>query len=280
MSDPSSEMKILTEAVNAHGIFFKRAVRNALEQIPGVQILGEECPIRYLEGASLDLLFAYQTASHPWIFPVECKKAYVAMKRWVFFEDPDPSTRLIYFFRGNDLVYVCVDSIQSLSTLGCIEGIEIDMQKTKTPDSLYRSGSPDTIWKAAFQACKGGLGFLLNEKADRTKYATGQFIEYASIPLIITNAPLFVCDLKTQSVDISTGNHIGDMEIRSVPWLILSHPFTPSQVQNAEYFEVIRSEYQPPQIRFSQAKVGIAVINAKYIGDFLEQVVSPLQLAS
>lgn len=65
----------VTEAINLHGLFFKRAVRRLLETVSDVRILGEEYPVRYLEGSSIDLLIEV-AGKRRYILPIECKRAY------------------------------------------------------------------------------------------------------------------------------------------------------------------------------------------------------------
>src|SRR5712692_10718332 len=93
-----SQDQLITEAVNTHGNFFKRAVRNELEGIQGVEILGEEYPVaNYLEGGAIDLLVSFTPArcEVSVVLPIECKRAYVASKQWIFFESPPiPASKL------------------------------------------------------------------------------------------------------------------------------------------------------------------------------------------
>ncbi len=44
---PDVDEEKIRDALNAHGIFFKKAVRRELEGIEGVTILGEEYPITW-----------------------------------------------------------------------------------------------------------------------------------------------------------------------------------------------------------------------------------------
>jgi hypothetical protein len=97
------ESSIITSAVNAHGILFKKVVRQELEQIPGISIIGEEYPVRFVDGAQLDLLVQYKSNNQVYLAIIECKRAYATYKKWVFFESHEKRTKLPYFFEGNDL---------------------------------------------------------------------------------------------------------------------------------------------------------------------------------
>jgi hypothetical protein len=77
MVNNKTENQLITEAINAHGVFFKKAVRDTLEQIKGVTILGEEYPVPYMEGTSIDLLISVEAGQYKFIIPIECKRGYV-----------------------------------------------------------------------------------------------------------------------------------------------------------------------------------------------------------
>ena len=81
-----NESSIITSAVNAHGILFKKAVRQQLEQIQGVRIIGEEYPVKFQDGAQLDLLVQYKSKNQVYLTIIECKRAYATFKKWIFFE--------------------------------------------------------------------------------------------------------------------------------------------------------------------------------------------------
>jgi hypothetical protein len=85
---PKTDLQLTTDAIGAHGIFFKKALGELLETIRGLRILGEEYPVRYLEGASIDLLVEYRTSHTTFVLPIECKRALATMKKWIFFRDP------------------------------------------------------------------------------------------------------------------------------------------------------------------------------------------------
>lgn len=263
--------KSITDAINAHGIFFKRAVRNSLENIDGVSILGEEYPVAYLEGASVDLLVQFSGARRLYVLPVECKRAYAARKLWVFFESPDGNSKLWYYFQGNELQVADSGAFVSEGGRVCIEGIEVDLAKLKKSNAQpYKGASPDPIWKAAFQCSKGGLGFLKKEFKSRKKPNNERAVDFVSFPVIITTARLSVCELNQQNVDVLTGNHTGQIRLTDVNWLILNYPFTPAHSPGVDHLSINAEEYSNPSMRGYHSKEGIIVLNSRFISEFFQ----------
>jgi hypothetical protein len=189
-----SENQLITNAINMHGIIFKKAVREVLEGLRSLKIIGEEYPIHYLEGGSLDLLALYLSDTQRYILPIECKRGYVATKKWVFFADPDGNCKLQYLYDDKTIRVGDAGVFSRMGVPICIEGVEIEMSKAEK-GGAYKA-SPDAIWKAAFQACKGSLGFLIQEMGQRNKAATS-LENFITFPLLITTAPLFVSKMNT-----------------------------------------------------------------------------------
>jgi len=131
-----NDEEFVTKALNAHGVFFKKAVRTHLEGL-NVKILGEEYPIRFPDSASIDLLAAIKVQGTLVIMPIECKRAYAARKEWVFFQDPDKKTRFGYVFRGYRCDSLSIDPSSDYVGFGrdlvCVEGVEIDQDKRSQP---------------------------------------------------------------------------------------------------------------------------------------------------
>lgn len=267
------EITLITEAINAHGIFFKRAVRTTLEAIRGLKIIGEEYPVPYLEGASVDLLVEYRLQSRTFIVPIECKRAYVENKKWIFFEDPEQGTKLMYSFAGETLTALNNADFVPRSAPICIEGLEFDMAKTQGQNKpgSSKAASPDVIWKVAFQSCKGCLGFLGQELTARQKYPKDPMSDFTTFSMVITSAPLAFNELSTQMIDSATGRHIGNMALREVPFVVLRYPFTPSQLApSRRHLEMMTDQYMTPKERGFLGKEGIIVLNVQHIEKFFD----------
>lgn len=251
---------LITNEINLHGIFFKKAVRHELEKIPQVTVIGEEYPVSYLQGTALDLLIEVKTKNNTYILPVECKRAYTIQKNWVFFYDAENTAKLFYVFEGSNLQYI---TIKNSNFPICIEGIEVDIKQTKGTER--RKTDPTPIWKAAAQIITGTHGFVMSELNSRTKKSDQLFPKVSVLSMIITNAPLQIYEAAIESIDITTGNYTGEMNIREVECLILSHPFTSPSGFRIPKLEVVRNGYVEPKIRGMQEKEGVLVINSKYL---------------
>lgn len=270
-----NENQLITQAVNAHGIFFKKAVREKLEAMRGLFILGEEYPVPYLEGASIDLLIEFRTNYRRYVLPIECKRGYTATKRWVFFTEPEGrSAKMMYVFEGNESGIDTTDRFRLKEVPICLEGIEIDLSKLR--GDSYKAANPDPIWKAGIQMCRASLGFLTQEIEQRKgRDISPQDYEnnFRLFPLLLTNAPLSVCELEQGSVEILTGNHKGEIATRNVPYLVLLYPFTPSHDspdprRRAE--GELKDRYVEPIERGYHFKEGIMVVNSDHIDQFFD----------
>ena len=267
MTDPTADF--ITKALNAHGIFFKKAVRELLEE-HRVRILGEEYPVPYLQGASIDLLAEYGRGAGRIILPIECKRAYAAMKRWVFFKDPERCVKFMYAIKGQELRFADTRTYLSVqfSDRVCLEGVEINTGNEKMDP--YKAASPDRIWEAAFQACKGSQGFLVQEMRERQQHADSSDAVMGVLPLLVTTAPLSICRVGDRSVDIASGNHLDNAIMEDVDWLVLGYPFTPSAGLGAERLQTTPDEYTGPKERGFHLKEGITIVRAGYLPKFIE----------
>jgi len=249
----------IRDALNAHGIFFKKAVRREIEKIEGVTILGEEYPVRYMEGASLDLLVELSSDDDARvIFSIECKRAYARRKKWIFFEDREELSNL-YAFSGKDLRAHYGSSVGPI----CVEGVEIDEDRL-TKDA-FKAASPDPIWQAARQTCKGYLGFVQQEFTERRKPQSTSTDRLILVPVLVTTAPLFVAEVDVSEIDLSTGNLAAPLQLKPVPWVVLRHPFTPSYNAGEHHLRVNVPSYLPPLERGCYQKESIVVLNAMHI---------------
>ncbi len=268
---PKSDAQLITDAVGAHGVFFKNALRELIERIPGTRVIGEEYPVLYLEGASLDLLVEFRVGGSALLLPIECKRALATMKKWIFFKDKEQETKFLYSFDGTGL-NVSKSSLIPITPDICVEGLEIDSSKLRAGQkSPYNAASADRIWDSAFQVCKGGLGFLQNElKAREQQPPVGQ--DFSVFFVIVTTAPLQIAELPPGSVQLSSGEHSGELQLRDVPWLILHHPFTPSSALGSTHLRVNPSGYTDPAFRGLNGKEGILVVNAQHVAALFERL--------
>jgi hypothetical protein len=84
-SSPLSQQE--TDALNKHGVFFKKKVLRELQAVPGVGIIAEELGVSFGETRVIDILAADTQSKPDLLFVLECKRAYAAEKKWIFFRD-------------------------------------------------------------------------------------------------------------------------------------------------------------------------------------------------
>jgi hypothetical protein len=124
---------------------------------------------RRFEGGAIDLLIEFNCGRLKFFLPVECKRGYVANKRWVFFEEEDPpQSKFHYYFENKELRINFADSFTKLGIPVCLEGIEIDISK----ENPYKAGSLSSIYEIGNQVSKELLGFLKQELDERNKKAS------------------------------------------------------------------------------------------------------------
>ncbi len=70
-------LKFITDAINAQGIFFKKAVRRQIERFRVIEILDEEHPSSFPDQTAIDLLLECpkRSGGHKSVVVTECKKA-------------------------------------------------------------------------------------------------------------------------------------------------------------------------------------------------------------
>jgi len=263
--------KIITSAVNAHGILLKKAVRKELEEIEGISIIGEEYPVRFGEGAQLDLLVQYKSKNQVYLIIIECKRAYATYKQWVFFQSRENKTKIPYIFDGNNLRVMDGRSFVEIPL--CIEGIEIDFLKYKKSDDAYKIGSLNRIWETANQVCRGYLNFLASELTNRSKNTQSLPLDnFVVFPLVITTAMLSVCFTQDQNADLQSGNSIDDLSLQEVSSVILNHAYTPSTENGKRFLEVEIEGYHSPIDRGVHSKEGIIILSAENITSFVKSL--------
>jgi len=257
--------ELITAAVGAHGVFFKKALIHTLKKIPGAQLVGEEHPVNYMGVGAIDILVEYTSRHNKFLFAIEAKRALATSKLWLFFPG-ERGVKLLYLFKGPELS--TLSSLISVMTPNCSEGVEIDLDKMRKGDrNVYSSASADRVWQAAEQTCKGGLGFLKNEFAVRQRAAIREqeltkAPDYVFAMLIVTTAPLFVAELPAGTVDVSTGLHVDTLRRGEVPWLILDHPFMPPDDEPGHHLSLVQDRYYEPFWRGRENKEGILIVNA------------------
>ena len=82
--------------------------------------------------------------------------------------------------------------------------------------------------------CKRSEGFVLQELQERERHLSSEAQYRAVLPLLVTTAPLSICEVDAKSIDLTSGNLNGIARTTDVDWLVLSFPFTPSVALGGE----------------------------------------------
>src|ERR1035441_6422576 len=147
-SSPLSQQE--TDALNRHGVFFKKRILQALREIPKVEIVAEELGISFGETRVIDIVAAETRLEPPLLFVFECKRAYAADRKWIFFKDSDRQFRMLRaqdVFTGNSSVFA--NWFPNAPEV-CSEGYEFKRNDSRADQ--------DPIFKAAAQLSAGYLG--------------------------------------------------------------------------------------------------------------------------
>jgi len=219
------------EALNRHGVFFKKRVLHELSGVHGLGIVGEEVGVSYGGSRVIDILAVDRRAPPLVYFVFECKRAYVENRRWIFFKDIDQHFRVARTqgLLGNS-------SIFRERTLPnppvCSEGYELNKSTTKADQ--------DPIFRAAEQLATGFLGFI----ARRARELGNSDRVERYVPILVTTAELAVVQSDLSTVSIATGRLDSFPDARSWDWLILKHPFPTPQHLDADF----RDKHTPPAV--------------------------------
>ena len=208
------------EALNRHGVFFKKRVLSELRGIDGLDFFSEEFGVTFGSPTAIDLIAFERRQDRLLLFVFECKRAYTKQKTWLFFRDIDTRfrvCRLASIMGASGCYSKDVPPLEGLSV--CSEGYEmVTVNGTCKADQ-------NPIFEAANQLSRGFLGFSLLRKQQRDRSVGFNQPVDCVVPVLATTAQLRVANLNTLSVSLSTGNLTGDLQCHNADWLVLKHPF-------------------------------------------------------
>lgn len=266
-----ASLKFITDAINAHGIFFKKAVRRKLEEFRVIKILDEEHPTSFPDQTAIDLLLEYPNRSgYPKsVIVTECKKAYAPYKKWIFFPDHTVRIKGAYFVDTSHYKHVMINpGLYGINVYS--DGIEVDMSNLrKKDDTSFKSGNCDTIYRAASQVCKGFLGFLHARDIQLDNWNKDKNSEkFLSFPLIITNATLYGCDNDYDNVNLETGNLESKLQLGEIPWLLFRHPHANITSGDFRDFRTQEDKCITPEEDGFLYKEPVFILNSKHLKRF------------
>src|ERR1051326_2901233 len=95
-SNPTSNLsQEETDALNKHGVFFKKRILHVLREIPDVGIVAEELGVSFGPTRVIDIVASDKRFKPQLLFVFECKRAYAVDRKWIFFKDYDKRFRMM-----------------------------------------------------------------------------------------------------------------------------------------------------------------------------------------
>jgi hypothetical protein len=263
ISKPTSLSREETEALNKHGVFFKKRILHALQEIPNIGILSEELGVSFGGTRVIDIVARYRGGKPDVFLVFECKRAYAPEKRWVFFKDVQQRYRLLRVqsgLMGHSSVFA---NREPPNPPVCSEGYEYRKNDQKADQN--------PIFQSAAQLSAGYLGFIARRHSDfnRPGKAPSDAIE-RYVAVMVTNAELVVVQQDLRAVSFETGNIPAPPNSKQFDYLILKHPFpTPEGIHSD--FRDNPNPFPTPKDWNQLHKECIYVVHSTALSKFMSQ---------
>lgn len=223
-------------ALNADGIFFQERVSKIFKDSNlsyhtseyGVSTENHLGSSLYRE-SRLDLWFRYSTNSCLFNILAECKKADPLLKEWIFIKDNDFHTNLLrvdYCRRGKN-------SSWSSGRFQAIFECNYALSGKELKGNWDKKGKAD--WKTATtridEACDQisianysiRYEYVKMSEATPTTGGSPHFL----IPIIVTNASLFLCELNQSKESHQSEIELNEASFKQINSVVIRHPLSP-----------------------------------------------------
>lgn len=259
---PGPLSKDETEALNRHGVFLKKRVLQELAAVDGVGIVCEELGVSFGGTRVLDILAVDKRQNPPIFFAFECKRAYAADKRWIFFRDWDQRYRVLREqseLAGHSSVFS--RSAPPYPPV-CSEGYEFNKQDNKADQN--------PVFKASAQLSAAYLGLIDRRHREfRVPRKPGKKVE-RYIPVLVTTAELVLVQKDLSAVSLASGKIGSAPAATAVDFLILKHPFPTPEILTQDFRDT--QNPSPTAQDWSQLqKESIYVVRAPALRQFLTE---------
>jgi len=260
--------EIKTSNLNHTGIFLELACLDFIEkfepfsgetQVPFTLTYGDFQPINGV----IDFLCLYHKQNYPLVyFIIECKKADPAQKSWIFFKRYEKESKSCIFYRSGAKPAANLYVVQPLFNDVCDRGYQVVDSK---PTLAFKEQARDQIYNAAIQS-SAGLKSIVHDNDNRRfkeafkmKGENGALIFY--VPIVITTANLYVCDVGENRIDVKTGEaRDEDAQYREERWIEYSVPIPENlRVENFD-------------------RNNVFIINSQHMEEFFNTLVNKLHL--
>lgn len=219
-------MNEFTEALNYHGVFFKKRVIEELRRVHGLDIIAEELGVTFGETRVLDILAMDNEGVPPVLYAIECKRAWRQRKQWFFFKDcvqPYRVARDVSSLMGASSVFAA-----GTTPSVCSEGYELDAQKSDKNEKTLSKADQNPVFKAGTQLAGASLGFIARRLREfhRPGSASGKTHFERVVPVLVTNVEMFVVeDENWSAVDLASGCFDGAAKVTAADYVVLKQPF-------------------------------------------------------
>ena len=219
-------MNEFTEALNYHGVFFKKRIIQELRRVHGLGVIAEELGVTFGETRVLDILAIDQEGVPPVYYAIECKRAWRQRKRWFFFKDCVQPYRVARDVSS----LMAASSVFAVGTTPpvCSEGYELDAQKPAKSEQTLNKADQDPVFKAGTQLAGASLGFVARRLRElhRSGSAGAKAHVERVVPVLVTNVEMFVVeDENWSAVDLASGCFDGAAKVTAADYVVLKQPF-------------------------------------------------------
>jgi len=246
------------DALNRHGVFFKKRVLDEIRRTPGMGVFAEEFGVAFNEPVAIDVIAVDKREDRQLIFVFECKRAYTRQKQWVFFQDVSPEFRLCRVVSSHSHFghYICGTQLERNPAV-CSEGYELVV------DGETVKADQQPVYEAANQLCKGFLGFVSMRRKQKITCSSGPSGPLECIfPVLVTTAELRVAHFDVSKISLATGNLDGELQLGSCDWLVLKHPFSVVESDGASDFRDDLQSTQDSRHLSQMHRESILVVNS------------------
>jgi hypothetical protein len=251
-----------TEALNRHGVLFKKRVLHELQRMPGLGIVSEELGVSFGPTRVTDIV-ALDRAREPGVFFVfECKRAFTAEKRWLFFKDVDNYHRVVREVSGTLGARSVFVKGADAGLVVCSEGYEYHRSDKKADQ--------DPVFKAASQLVAGYLGFIARRERDlhpRVGPPRDNVERY--VPVLVTNAELVVVEYDVDKISLETGKLAENPRTTTCDWLVLKHPFPTPEGITWDFRDELAIP-QAPRFWGQQYQESVYVVGVRGLARFMD----------
>ncbi len=285
--------KFIIKALEAHGSFFHRKCIEKIASVENVQVIEKEYPITYMQRDTKIDIVALHDSNVVTHFIVECKKTNNDFKTWIFFQDSrlhsDDESLILKHGKPLLLIDAYLSSEDKIGAIRhvkthiiprdknakeiiskvCYDAYEVKFDPQKDNGKInfnnaFNAAKKDKIEEACFQVVIGCRGFA-SQKCE--KYTHKDTRDHFFIPIILTTANIYTCDVDLVNIDLEKGEVINSetAKINEEKWVAYNY----------------RSKYvddSVPVVLYPNSRNGIDntmtiyIVNSKHLSDFFDKM--------